>query len=189
MGILAFLTASRLKAELTRQRDEIARLHQMLDVELSQKQEMEKQFAEQQQQIQQQNADQQQQIKSLTEEQKLLKVKQAEQSEHAQEKRKRLKAELDVDRQKIQTDAEGKVNEMNIRLSTLRQELDDKQDQRAEITEKNTNLAKKSSQLDAHLNEMAAALQQSEDRINQLVEEKKQLEVDLQKIMGNLTRW
>ena len=35
MGILSFLTASRLKAELTRQRDEIARMHQMLDLEVA----------------------------------------------------------------------------------------------------------------------------------------------------------
>ena len=39
MGILAFLTASRLKTELTRQRDEIARMHQMLDLEVAQRQE------------------------------------------------------------------------------------------------------------------------------------------------------
>jgi hypothetical protein len=52
MGILAFLTASRLKAELTRQRDETARLHQMLDMEVAQKKEVEKRFDEQQKQIQ-----------------------------------------------------------------------------------------------------------------------------------------
>ena len=48
MGILAFLTASRLKVELTRQRDEIARLHQMLDMEVALKQEAEKQAEAQQ---------------------------------------------------------------------------------------------------------------------------------------------
>lgn len=43
MGLFAFLTASRLKAELTRQRDEIARLHQSYDLEVAQKQEADKQ--------------------------------------------------------------------------------------------------------------------------------------------------
>ena len=42
MGIFAFLTTSRLKTELTRQRDEIARLHQSLDLETTQKLEAEK---------------------------------------------------------------------------------------------------------------------------------------------------
>ncbi|HCV23170.1 MAG TPA: hypothetical protein DGN59_06905, partial [Candidatus Latescibacteria bacterium] len=52
MGIFAFLTSSRLKAELTRQRDEIARLHQMLDMEVSQRQEAERQTEEQTLQMQ-----------------------------------------------------------------------------------------------------------------------------------------
>ncbi|MBT6148294.1 MAG: hypothetical protein HOH74_22870, partial [Gemmatimonadetes bacterium] len=52
MGILAFLTSSRLKAELTRQRDEIARMHQMLDMEVSQRQEAENKTEEQALQMQ-----------------------------------------------------------------------------------------------------------------------------------------
>ena len=75
MGILAFLTASRLKGELTRQRDEIARLHQMLDVEVAQKQETEKQYAEQQQHIQQKTDDQLQKIEALSAERRQLKLR------------------------------------------------------------------------------------------------------------------
>ena len=52
MGIFAFLNASRLKGEIIRQRDEIARLHQILDAEANQKKEAEKQVADTTQQNQ-----------------------------------------------------------------------------------------------------------------------------------------
>ena len=171
MGILAFLTASRLKGELTRQRDEIARLHQMLDVEVAQKQETEKQYAEQQQHIQQKTDDQLQKIEALSAECRQLKLQLAE------------------DRKKIQAEAENKVKEMDIRLATLRQELEDKHNHHAKVNQQNATLVEKSNQLDARLSEMATSLQQSENRIQELIEEKKKLEIDLQKIMGNLTRW
>jgi chromosome segregation ATPase len=171
MGILAFLTASRLKGELTRQRDEIARLHQMLDMEVAQKQETEKQYAEQQQHIQQKTDDQLQKIEALSAERRQLKLRLAE------------------DRKKIQAEAENKVKEMDIRLATLRQELEDKHNHHAKVNQQNATLVEKSNQLDARLSEMATSLQQSENRIQELIEEKKKLEIDLQKIMGNLTRW
>ena len=41
-GCFSFLTASKLKAEITRQRDEIARLHQTHDAEIALKQQAEK---------------------------------------------------------------------------------------------------------------------------------------------------
>ena len=178
MSILAFLTASRFKTELTRQRDEIARLHQMLDMEVAQKQEAEKQFA-----------DQQQQIQTLTEKRQQFKTQLADRDAQAQIERKKLKDQLATERDKTQAKADGKLHEMNIRLSTLGQELDERQNQRAEVTEQNAKLAERAGQLNERLNEMAASLQQGEERIKDLEEEKIQLEVDLQKIMGNLTRW
>ncbi len=38
-------------------------------------------------------------------------------------------------------------------------------------------------------NEMATSVQSSEERIRELEDEKQELQKDLDKIMGNLTRW
>jgi chromosome segregation ATPase len=149
MGIFAFLTASRLKIELTRQRDDIARLHQWLDLETTQKLEAEK----------------------------------------TAETQTKLKEDLDAQRQKIQQEAEQQVHDMEVRLSTLHQEIDGKQRQRSEATEQNARLAEQTAQLETRVKELSAALNQSEDRIGELENEKTVLQTDLDKIMGNLTRW
>jgi predicted nuclease with TOPRIM domain len=76
-----------------------------------------------------------------------------------------------------------------VRITTLRQELDEKQRQRADVTDKNSKLAEKSAQLEQRLNEMATAVQQGGNRVRALEGEKQELQKDLDKIMGNLTKW
>jgi chromosome segregation ATPase len=55
--------------------------------------------------------------------------------------------------------------------------------------EQNAVLAEKLAELEQRLAEQADESQANEMRINQLESEKKTLEIDLNKIMGNLTRW
>lgn len=78
---------------------------------------------------------------------------------------------------------------MEVRLSTLRQEIDEKQRQRSEATEQNARLAEQTAQLETRVKELSVALNQSEDRIGELENGKTVLQADLDKIMGNLTRW
>jgi chromosome segregation ATPase len=189
MGILAFLTASRLKAELTRQRDEIARLHQMLDMEFVQKQEAEKQIEEHQRQVQ-----------SLSEERRKLKDQLKEIETKSVEDKKQLKSQLEQDRKRFKEEAANKIGETEAQLAktrkeaetqitTLRKELEEKQKQRYESSEQNATLAEKVKGLETRLQEQTDLLQKSEARIEQLQSEKSTLEIDLKKIMGNLTRW
>jgi len=178
MGILSFLTASRLKAELTRQRDEIARLHQMLDVETTQKQEAEKLAAASTKQID-----------GKTAECEKLKKQQALREKDCQKEKSKLLKKWDSERQDLKEASAQQLEEMEKRLADLRRELDEKQRQRAEVTEQNAKLAEKVAQLETQLNEAAAASSDSETRIKELEEKNKALEIDLNKIMGNLNRW
>ena len=78
---------------------------------------------------------------------------------------------------------------MGIRLSTLRQELDEKQARRAELTQQNAKLAEKVAQLEDELKEFISSLELRDTRIEELKAEKSVLQGDLDKIMGKLTRW
>ena len=89
---------------------------------------------------------------------------------------------------KQQIDEIARIRDTDVRIATLRQELDERQGQRTEVTEQNAKLAERSTQLEKRLNEMAAAVQSSEERIRELDEEKVELQKDLDKIMANLTR-
>lgn len=178
MGIFAFLTASRLKGEVTRQRDEIARLHQMLDSEAHQKQDAEKQLT-----------DCTQQNQKLAEELGQLEERLRTQEKGSQEGKAALRQRCEEECKKIQESSDGKLREMDARLAVLRQELEDKQRQRTEATQQNIKLAEKVTKLEARLGEITASLQQSETEIQQLEGQKRSLESDLKKIMGNLNRW
>jgi len=178
MGILSFLTASRLKAELTRQRDEIARLHQMLDVETTQKQDAEKLAAE--------NA---KKIEAVTAECERQKEQQALHEKACQDEKRALVKKWDSERQELKTAGIKQVEEMESRLADLRRELDEKQRQRAETTEQNAVLAEKVAQLETQLGQAASDSRENEARIKELEEKDKALETDLNKIMGNLNRW
>ena len=90
---------------------------------------------------------------------------------------------------KVQEKAEKDLHDMDVRLSTLRQELDDKQRQRAEVTEQNSVLAEKSAQLETTVADLTKSLKGGEDQIRRLEEDKRGLQTDLDKIMGNLTKW
>lgn len=178
MGILSFLTASRLKAELTRQRDEIARLHQMLDVETTQKQDAEKLAA-----------DHSRRIEAVTAECERQKEQQALREKACQEEKSGLLKKWDSERQKLKAAGTKQVEEMETRLADLRKELDEKQRQRAETTEQNAKLAEKVAQLETQLSQAASDSRENETRIQELEEKNKSLETDLNKIMGNLNRW
>ena len=138
MGILAFLTSSRLKAELTRPRDKIARMHQMFDMELAQRQEAEKK-----------SGDQAQTLQTLTEETEVLRSSLDEGKTSLEKERQTLKQQIDEI---------ARIRNTDVRITTLRQELDQRQRQRTKVTEQNTKLAERSTQLDKRLNEMAAAV-------------------------------
>jgi chromosome segregation ATPase len=178
MGILSFLTASRLKAELTRQRDEIARLHQMLDVETTQKQDAEKLAAESTKKI-----------AAVTAKCERQKEQQALHEKTCQEEKSALLKKWDSERKKLKTAGAQQLEEMETRLTDLRRELDEKQRQRAETTEQNAKLAEKVAQLETQLIEAASASRENETRIKELEEKNKAMETDLNKIMGNLNRW
>lgn len=178
MGILAFLTSSRLKAELTRQRDEIARMHQMLDMEVAQRQEAER-LAEEQTKL----------SRDLEEQSQKLREDLQARGRLLEEERADLRAQIEEEREVLQQEAEKKIHETEIRIATLRQELDDKQRQRTEVTEQNARLAQTTSQFEQRLNEMAGSVEACEQRIRDLENEKRELQQDLDKIMGDLTRW
>jgi chromosome segregation ATPase len=178
MGLLAFLTSSQLKAELTRQRDEIARIHQILDMEVSQRQEAERQTKEQTQQMQDMESKTSTLAQQLQEKEKAL-----------QQEQQRLQKQMEEEGRRLQDEAERKIRDTEVRITTLRQELDEKQRQRADVTDKNSKLAEKSAQLEQRLNEMATAVQQGGNRVRALEGEKQELQKDLDKIMGNLTKW
>lgn len=166
MGILSFLTASRLKAELTRQRDEIARLHQMLDVETTQKQDAEKLAAENSKKME-----------AATAECGRQKEQQALHEKAYQKEKSALVKKWDSERQELKTAGTQQLEEMETRLADLRRELDEKQRQRAETTEQNAVLAEKVAQLETQLSEAASAAKKNETRIEEL-EEKKQVPGD-----------
>jgi len=157
---------------------EIARLHQMIDLEGAHRKEAEK-YAEERarktQALEQENHD----LKAQ------LKVQEAAFQEKTAQLRERLEAEI----QKLREQLAAKEKETDIRVATLRQELDEKQRQRAETTEQNARLAEKVARLEKTIEEQAGALEQQQARIAELEEEKKRLQRDLNKIMGNLTRW
>jgi chromosome segregation ATPase len=178
MGLLSFLTSSRLKAELTRQRDEIARMHQMLDIEVAQRQEAEKQ-----------GASQLLHLRSLEEEAESLRSSLDDDKASLDREREALQKQIAEERKKLQADAEDRVRDTDVLIATLRQELDEKQRQRTEVTEQNAKLAECYTQLEKRPNEMAASVQGCEESMRNLEEEKRELQKDLDKIMGNLTRW
>jgi len=66
----------------------------------------------------------------------------------------------------------AKIRDTEVRSTTLRQELDEKQGRRADVTDKNSKLAEKSAHLEQRLNEMATAVQQGEDRVRAVEGEK-----------------
>ncbi|MCH7945544.1 MAG: hypothetical protein IIC73_05950 [Armatimonadetes bacterium] len=178
MGILAFLTSSRLKAELTRQRDEIARMNQMLDMEVAQRQEAEKQ-----------SEDQSCRMQTLEEETDVLRSSFDTDKTSLKKEAQTLKRQIDEERKRLQADTEARIRDTEVRIATLREEIDERQRQRTEVTEQNAKLAERSTQLEKRPNERAATLQSSEERIRGIDQEKGELQKDLDKIMGNLTRW
>jgi len=138
MGVFAFLTSSKLKAELIRQRDEIARLHQIQGAEIALKKEAQKlseEQAQKNQQLEKENHDIKAQNKTL--------------EKDIQKERAIAKKKLDEELDKIQKKVDKEIHDMEVRLSTLRQELEEKQHQRAEATEQNAVLAEKVAQLEA----------------------------------------
>ena len=101
MGIFAFLTAGRLKTELTRQRDEIARLHQMLDIEVAVKQEAEKEVhtsSQEREAVEQKLAAVHDELKA--------------QERKLQEEQNRIQQELDQERKKVQEEADKTIHDM-----------------------------------------------------------------------------
>jgi chromosome segregation ATPase len=178
MGVLSFLTASKLKSEIVRQRDEIARMHQVKDAEAALKQEADNKLGDAEgksQALERANAERASRIKEL---------------ERSLEKaRENSKKSLSEELKKVQEKSEKDLHDMDVRLATLRQELDDKQRQRAEVTEQNSVLAEKSSQLEATVAELTRSVKDGLDQIRLLEEDKHGLQTDLDKIMGNLTKW
>ena len=178
MGVFAFLTASKLKIELNRQRDEIARLHHLQDTEVTNKLKAEQQAEEYAEKNQ-----------LLEEECSKLREELEAREKAFQKERANLKKKFESESQKIQEEKEKGIHEMEIRLSTLRQELEDKQRQRSEATEQNARLAEKIAHLETTVAELTVSLERDGNRIRELEKEKTALEGDLNKIMGNLTRW
>ena len=83
----------------------------------------------------------------------------------------------------------AKIRNTEVRSTTLRQELDEKQGRRADVTDKNSKLAEKSAHLAQRLSEMATAVQQGEIACVRWKARSNNLQKDLDKIMGNLTKW
>ncbi|MSR81921.1 MAG: hypothetical protein EXS58_03240 [Candidatus Latescibacteria bacterium] len=133
MGIFTFLTASRLRTEITRQRDEIARLHQLIDLEGAHRKEAEK-FSEERgrrnQELQHENRELQIQLKA--------------QEATFHEKSAQLKEKLESESQRLREQTTTKERDMDVRVATLRQELEEKQRQRSEGTEHSAGWPKRS---------------------------------------------
>ncbi len=178
MGIFAFLTASRLRTEITRQRDEIARLHQLIDLEGAHRKEAEK-FSEERGRRNQ----------DLEHENRELQIHLKAQEATFHEKSAQLKEKLDSESQRLREQTTAKERDMDVRVATLRQELEEKQRQRSEATEHSARLAEKISQLEKTLDELKTTLELRESRIAELEVETEKLKRDLTRIMGNLSKW
>jgi chromosome segregation ATPase len=111
MGLLAFLGASRLKTELTRQRDEIARLHQMLDMEVVQRQDLEKHSRENDRKV-----------RELDQECQGLKEKLKNREKSTQEERATLKKEVEAARQKALDESSEALRSAEERIVALEEE-------------------------------------------------------------------
>ncbi len=178
MGIFAFLTASRLKTEITRQRDEIARLHQLIDLEGAHRKEAEKYSEERGRkahELEQENRELQVQLKS--------------QETASQERSTQLKDRFEAEAQRLREQTAAKERDMDVRVATLRQELDEKQRQRSEATEQSARLAERIAQLEKALEETRQTLGEREQHIVDLGAENEKLKRDLTRIMGNLSKW
>ncbi|MBM3279355.1 MAG: hypothetical protein FJY95_14945 [Candidatus Handelsmanbacteria bacterium] len=173
-----FLTASRYKTEITRQRDEIARLHQLLDLEGAHRKEAER-FSEERvrrsQELETENRELQIQLKA--------------QEVTFHERGAQIKEKFEIEAQRLREQTTSKERDVNLRVVNLRQELDEKQRLRAEATEHSARLAERISQLEQTLEEHRRTLQEREARIDELVAENEKLKRDLARIMGNLSKW
>ena len=98
-------------------------------------------------------------------------------------------AQIEADSQKVQEKAAKERTEVEASLASVRRELEEKQRQRAEATEQNAKLAEKTAELESSLSELRSSLEVGERRIHELESEKQALKNDLDRIMGNLSRW
>ena len=178
MGIFAFLTASRLKTEITRQRDEIARLHQLIDLEGAHRKEAEKYSEERARKCQE-----------LEHENREFLVQLKAQEATFHERSTQLKEKVEGEAQRLREQTAAKERDMDVRVATLRQELDERQRQRSEATEQSARLAERISQLEKTLEDLRQTLQDREARIGELGAENEKLKRDLTRIMGNLSKW
>ena len=82
----------------------------------------------------------------------------------------------------MQVEADKTLHDKGIRLSTLRQELDERQKQWAQATEQNAELGET-------MNNPFGSLEESQARICELEPRKKGYQTAVDKLMGNLTLW
>jgi len=178
MGIFSFLNASSLKAEITRQRDDIARLHQQCSAEENQRKETQNQL----EQSLQENLD-------LSEQRGRLQENLAAQERKYEEGKASLLNQLDGERRVLQKKAEKRIQELEDRLDSLGTDLKEKTRQRNKTTEQNVQLAEKLVDLEKRLGETTLDLKEAETQISELEQQKQSLEGDLKRIMGDLNRW
>jgi chromosome segregation ATPase len=178
MGLFAFLTASRLRAELTRQRDEIARLHQLLDAEGEQRQESEKLSA----QYLREN-------ETIVERGRELEDRMERQDAVCKEEKLMLRKQLDDERAEIRQEADLRVREVEASVSELRQELAQKELQRDQAAAECVGLSERASELQRQGDDVSAQLATCRSRVAELEAENKRLELDMKRIVGNLSRW
>ena len=110
-------------------------------------------------------------------------------TKRARPKSAQLKEKFETEAQRLREQTAVKERDMDVRVATLRQELEEKQRQRSEATEQSARLAEKISQLEKALEEQNTQLQEREGRIAELEVDTERLKRDLTRIMGNLSKW
>ncbi|MFA6111302.1 MAG: hypothetical protein WDA75_21300 [Candidatus Latescibacterota bacterium] len=81
------------------------------------------------------------------------------------------------------------MREAEARLTALRQHLEEKQRRESESEEQCAGQAQKLTDLEEQVSRLSSSLVAEQTRIAELETEKKTLQADLARIMGNLTRW
>jgi chromosome segregation ATPase len=176
MSIFSFLTASRLKAEIAQQHNEITRYK----VELYETIEgLRKQMADQE-------SNSQTERETLTKEH----TEQIEQQtkQHAEELERLTKQHEEACKQQA-NDAEHRDKEAHERTKSLRRELEEEQIRQAELKTENANLIQHKTRLESQVSELNDAIFSKQKCIIELEEQNGHLKRDVDKIMGNLTKW
>ncbi len=197
MGILAFLTASRYKAELTRQRDEIARLHQLLDVETGGRQEAEQRLdgalrgsqaaTEECQQLREKLKNREKTLhdertrlrEQADAERQRLQEQTSKQIHEAEARAEKARSEAEEKARKARHDAERRLREAESELTTLRQRLEEKQRREAEVQEQLSAQVRAARELEARAGKLASTSQAEADRAAGLETQSQALERDL----------